>query len=67
MLCSLLKLGVLKPAGASFADSCAIPTNPRVIAISAPDRHTLRRAFLQSGIAMNIPPIKNLAEHLHAR
>jgi hypothetical protein len=27
-----------------------------VIAISAPNRHTLRRTFLRRGIAMNVPP-----------
>jgi hypothetical protein len=67
MLCALLKLGVLKPAGASFADCCAIPTKPRVNAISAPNRHTLTRTFLRRGIAMNVPPVKKLAELLHAR
>jgi hypothetical protein len=46
-----------------------MPTNPMVIAISAPNRfpHTLRKTFLRRGIAMNVPPDKKLAELLHAR
>jgi hypothetical protein len=67
MLAALLKLGVLNPAGASVADCCAMPTNPMVIAISAPNRHALTRTFLRRGIAMNVPPVKKLAELLRAR
>jgi hypothetical protein len=38
-----------------------------IIAISAPNRQTLKRTFLRRGIVMNVPPVKTLGEHLHVR
>jgi hypothetical protein len=56
MLCALLKLGVLKPAGASVADFAATLASPAPKAATAVKRQEHRRIFLQWGVSMSVPP-----------
>ena len=61
MLCALLKLGVLKPAGASVADFAATLTSPAPKAATAAKRQEHRRTFLQWGLSMSVPPKDTVA------
>ena len=61
MLCALLKLGVLKPAGASVADFAATLASPVPNAATAAKRQEHRRTFLQWGMSMSVPPKDTVA------
>jgi hypothetical protein len=54
-----LKLGVLKPAGASVADFAATLASPVPNAATSPTTQEERRSFLPLGMSMSVPPRKN--------
>jgi hypothetical protein len=61
MLCALLKLGVLKPAGASVAEFAATLASPVPKAATAAKRQEHRRTFLQWGMSMRVSSKDSLA------
>ena len=61
MLCALLKLRVLKPAGASVADFAATLASPVPNAATGAKRQEQRRTFLEWGLSMRVPPKDTVA------
>jgi hypothetical protein len=61
MLCALLKLGVLKPAGASVADFAATLASLVPKAATAAKRQEHRRTFLQWVMSISVPPKDTVA------
>jgi hypothetical protein len=61
MLAAPLKLGVLNPAGASVAESAAIPTSPVPKAVIAANRHEYSRTLLREVMSMSVPPKTRIA------
>jgi hypothetical protein len=59
MLCAPLKLGVLKPAGASLVDFAATLASPVPNAATRTTTQEERRSFLPLGMSMTVPPRKN--------
>jgi hypothetical protein len=58
MLCAPLKLGVLKPAGASVVDFPATLTSPVPNAANSTKTQEEKRSFLPLGMIMSVPPRK---------
>lgn len=58
MLAALLKLGVLKPAGASVADFAATLASPVPNVANIATTQEERRSFLPRGMDMSVPPKK---------